>query len=45
MDKLPEELLLRIFKLLVADIEQLVILSQVSKRLNRYERKKTSMCV
>ncbi|GAA5798917.1 hypothetical protein EDC94DRAFT_587154 [Helicostylum pulchrum] len=35
MDKFPEEILLRIFKLLVTDIEQLVILSQVSKRLNR----------
>lgn len=35
MDKLPEEILLRIFKLLVDDIEQLAIISQVSKRLYR----------
>lgn len=35
MDRLPEEILLRIFKLLVSQVEQLAKVSQVSKRFYR----------
>jgi hypothetical protein len=35
MDKLPEEILLRIFMLLVDNVEQLITVGQVSKHFHR----------
>lgn len=40
MDRLPEEILLRIFKLLVDNVEYLLRLGQVSKRFYRLENVK-----